>query len=520
MVSQVDRITFDQGILRPRDDSEFGEVILTDSEKKSHTFSWHIPSGQVGNNDSVGVIWFKFLFLATVGTAWATAKRIVFAVLDIFATIGQYVLYKITKKEKFRITGLEVLGRIAESLQDIGWRIIGYGIALEFVALAGLFSPKLMRMRYSELEFNLNRGAKISKGCYEAPCFQPLANVNNTNWMESKRFKNHVLLTKELKAVIDQFLMKFSYAKEESYRRARDMGLVALPVQRNLIAVSTSNQVSPQGLEQCLKSAHHPIPRKNYDSVGRDNGLRVCRDIQLKPTEACVGMSMTFLSSGIEAVKAGATTKCVETQALYSALWNAGSDFSDEEFESLRQILKGEVNSSFIKNSELAKVINEFRQAYRMDQKLLLRSYVLNELEKRGHDITPTIYGLVQELDAFWTVQNNPNLRFRRYDGIHDAVIATIGALAKLKITRECDSQEKPKDIDAFYKGLSEGKHLIMAPTHAFVLIKNGESCEVFDAPLGLIPLKKSETRNAVLTSLFKNYCRTDNSLFSMYSVT
>lgn len=507
------------GVRTPPANGDFDTVKVKDNSGEVHTLSWHAPSGTINNNDSVGIVRFKCAGLAFIGTKVATVAHILRSLSHLFFI--QYALYKITGCERFKITWAEARQKFCHAISDIFLlRIFRYGVALEAAAVRGIVRPKEMRFVYANLETRLNRNPpRLREGFYIAPCFQELANVNNRDWLASKRLDHHILRLYYIRRAYSQN----GYAKAECAHNCSRSLKICTQIPRRLIAIPSRNIASPEIAKEAFAEVEWPMRRHAFQHVGRTEGLRVCRNIRKEASGGhCVGMSMKFLSSmntrrAAELLSKGADDWSATYQAVYNALLNGDTSAPKKDLELILKTLydRAEVDMREFQYPAVAQSVKTFLESEAKEKELgpcSLRKHVLEDLEGQNIEITPEIYALVQEVSSHWVVMRNPDIT---HNQLHDDALKSLARYAHMTLERQ-GPRQRPQDVDAFYKGLAEGRYLLMGQKHAVALIKTAEGLEFFDNNSGYNNLSRLEDQREALTSLFKAYCSDG---FDLYKV-
>jgi len=265
------------------------------------------------------------------------------------------------------------------------------------------------------------------------------------------------------------------------------------------LKVSSRNIAGLNALGHCLATAWHPLPRTLYNDIGRTRGLRVTHDITYQPASGlCLAMSLIFLSKYLLGEEANDTTNLlaaaevlrtdekvtsVKLQGIYDALLGINGAIKAEEKDFFCAVLQGRTLVFQLDwKYELLVSIEAFMAV--QNHLGTLRQFIFDDLENRNVEITPDIYALTLELDAFWNLQQYP--AGKKFDSIHHAIIQTLADELELEMTNATRLQGMVADVEEKLINLALGSYLVQFPNHTIVLVKTKDHLALFDPNEGL----------------------------------
>ncbi len=249
-------------------------------------------------------------------------------------------------------------------------------------------------------------------------------------------------------------------------------------------------------LPTSLSSIWNPFSKSLYEGIGREQGLRITHDITFRPASGlCLGKSFAFLSNYLHSKESHAFTcailaanaaddmKSIEVQAIYDALIGNHGTVQANEKEFFQNLLQGKENC-FKKTSqqELFITINSFlnqKQSFKF-----LREFVLNDLERKGVEITVDLYALILELDTIWSLSNDKD-EIKNHS-VHLAIVQAIANFLKLEVQRSIPLSGSIISVRDQLKKFQPGAYLIQFFNHSVVFIKNQDHSALFDPNEGL----------------------------------
>lgn len=263
------------------------------------------------------------------------------------------------------------------------------------------------------------------------------------------------------------------------------------------LKVSTRNVASPKGFLKCIGTALNPFDKRLYQSIGYQEGLRIASDVTYQPASGlCMGMCYTFLAKFWSAEKSnpkealltaaqtidwGATEECIKTQAIYSNLMGCDASVSYQEILELQNFLKDRQNLPKSSQKDLIVSLQTFLDS---DRTRTLRQFVLEDLESKNRMISPAIYTLTLELDAFWHHTQHPN-EFK-YECIHHSIMQVVAGLCHLKLGAIESLPHNVNEAVNILEKLPQGSYLLQIPSHSLVLVKVGDVIALMDPNEGM----------------------------------
>ena len=286
--------------------------------------------------------------------------------------------------------------------------------------------------------------------------------------------------------------------------------------------VKCRNAASVSALFSCLATLKNPLPKSDFEEVGRMQGLLVTHDISFHPASGlCLGVALRFLSEYAAAVgsersriiqaarsiQGGADRVSVCLQSLYDALLGMKGKSDRQELALFRQLLRGEALSGNSHHSELWDSVVRFLAE---NPNRALRQFILEDLEGRDIDISPNLYSLILEIDAQWQAQNHAGQgAFHYYDPVHNSVRQAVGEYAGLTLVNSVRFTGELSIVLNQLCALERGLYLIEFPSHILPMVKTDAVAAIGDAGEGvsLFPLEEQEEN---ISHLLAFYSRSD----------
>lgn len=325
--------------------------------------------------------------------------------------------------------------------------------------------------------------------------FFNISHCYSTIWVDIPKFiihfKANIKAINELTCIIFRELaLVLQYIVVLSSTFCNRLPGIPNPIPRKCLRMPVYNIGNFSTFLESMCTTWKPQPKKNFDSIGRNEGLRISHDIRYKPASGlCLSISLHFLSAfhnindliaAAAVFRQGAPSSVVKTQALYDALLG----------------VQGQV-----KNLDL-NLQNPIIQPFMLSSKhaTSLRQFVFDDLEKQNIEINPDIYTLVLELDAIWHHKHYPSEN--KYDSIHTAIVKVLAETVGFENVKSKRIQEKYQVASELITLFDEGSYLIQFANHTVALIKAHDSLAILDPRQGLAilnPQKQHEVLNLFL---------------------
>lgn len=320
---------------------------------------------------------------------------------------------------------------------------------------------------------------------------------------------------KIVSAVFRQLAMCFQYVGLFGCIFIRHCRCIPSALPRSKIEVFTPNIASLPMLIQSLKTVWHPIPKNQFQEIGTSAGLRVSHDIVYRPASGlCLGMAFTVLSEYFQSkevdtkerllasarvLERGGNETSVKVQALYEALIGVEGSIAYSDKVLFSKILKKEnIQPSEIKGKEWVRGVKAFFSS--SENRESLRQFVLNDLEKRGVEITADLYAPILELDAYWYRKQNPDAY--NNDPLHDTIIQTVAKTLQMDIKSSMRIRGGIDKVVDELKSLDEGNYFIQFPQHTILLVKTEEGLALFNATEGMAWIEIKDQEEALVQLL------------------
>lgn len=293
-------------------------------------------------------------------------------------------------------------------------------------------------------------------------------------------------------------------------------------VPRRYLEVHSFNFARPDLLPLSLKTAMRPIPKSNFEAVRCPYPFQVTHDVIYQPAKGlCMGMCLNFLSlyyrEGLlfaaNELRCGGTETSLKIQALYDAWLGIQGTFDPQERARIVASMKGErVNRDEIQNQELLTSITAF--AFDMRNKNFV-DFVFDELKSRGVAMSPDLYALVWDLDAWRSnlgFSNQPNYQMVQ-NLIGMALCPHLGLEfsggsrqeGEVGLSIMPDLETNAQGVE-FLLNRENGSYLLSFPNHTVVYIKTQDSIAVYDPSIGLAIANDIEDRNELLSHLLNHF--------------
>ncbi len=288
-------------------------------------------------------------------------------------------------------------------------------------------------------------------------------------------------------------------------------------LQAEKLILFTRNIASLALLKKCFTTVLHPIPKNSFAHIGRQQGLRITHDIIYRPASGiCLGMSLAFLSKYLLAnekdnkailvaaqfIKQDRTETSVKLQALYDALTGIKGSVQAQEIILFRKVLEGgDIPYQATQKQDLLDSLKVFLIVKERPE--TLRQFVLIDLENKDIEITPDIYALTLELDAFWHLRQHPDEQ--KNDCIHNAIIQTMANYLDLESTNAKRLHGEIAFVGDQLSQLADGGYLIQFSNHTIALVKTQNHMALMDSNEGMA-LHSDEDQKDALLHLLRYY--------------
>lgn len=303
----------------------------------------------------------------------------------------------------------------------------------------------------------------------------------------------------------------------------------ALP--KNNIKVVSRNIANFSVLQKCLSTAWRPYSKNLYQEMGLTNGLRITHDIIFRPASGlCLGQSFNFLSeyflskevgdvnqfiSAAHRVQGNENVLAIELQAIYDGLIAFNGAVQSNERDFFFKILKGkDFISKETSNPELLASLKAFLSIE--DRPEPLRQFVLDEMDKKGIEISVDLYALILELDTIWYLQQHPGEY--KNDSVHNAIIQTVAHFLQLEMIDMIRLKGSILSVRDQLKGCKAGCYLIQFSNHTVPFVKVHDLIALFEPNEGLALLEEAD-QEAGLLQFLKHYGRNDQISLRMVSI-
>lgn len=245
---------------------------------------------------------------------------------------------------------------------------------------------------------------------------------------------------------------------------------------------------------ECLKTAMFPLPRQQYQSMGRNQDLRVTHDLILHPSGGlCLGVSLDFLSHyfiqmdgtiqeklimAANGLDEDGKARAVRLQALYSSFLGVRGFVDHAHIKYYGQLFKEEIAEQ---PSNLDKdLLTSIRSFVDAAAPKSLRQFVFADLERRDVEITPDLYALTLELHALWKEDEH------KFAEVHNDIMRGVADVVNLEIADLHFLDDTVANVSTRVHEFDDGAYLIHSPRHTVVMVKWEGGLALFDPNKGL----------------------------------